>query len=97
MGDNSEPGAPETLESQSAALLSSSTNLRIETLRKLLHEIQDPGAVTVICTEMATNALQAMSLDQDNHWPFCPLSLQHTLAMPTGSLVVPCNHASEHT
>ncbi|EXJ80221.1 hypothetical protein A1O1_08363 [Capronia coronata CBS 617.96] len=40
MGVISEPGAPETSESRLAALRSSSTNTRIEVLRKLLNEIQ---------------------------------------------------------
>jgi hypothetical protein len=44
MGDSSELGAPDGLETQLAALKSSSTNLRIEALRKLLHEIQGTGA-----------------------------------------------------
>ncbi|KAK5374777.1 translational activator of GCN4 [Exophiala xenobiotica] len=40
MGDKSDPSPPDVLESQVAALKSSSTNLRTEVLRKLLHEIQ---------------------------------------------------------
>jgi hypothetical protein len=48
MGDNSDPSPPDVLESQVAALKSSSTNLRTEVLRKLLHEIQGSGALTAI-------------------------------------------------
>lgn len=43
MGDISESNGPETLDDQLSALKSSSTNLRIEALRKLQHEIQNAG------------------------------------------------------
>ncbi|KAI1626877.1 elongation factor EF-3 [Exophiala viscosa] len=43
MGDSSESGAPDSWETQLAALKSSSTILRIDTLRKLLQEIQGSG------------------------------------------------------
>lgn len=47
MGDISESGAPETSESRLAALRSSSTNVRIEVLRKLLNEIQNTGMMAL--------------------------------------------------
>lgn len=43
MGDNSESGTPDTVEAQIAALKSSSTNIRLDSLRKLLHIIQSDG------------------------------------------------------
>jgi hypothetical protein len=43
MGDVPEEGGLRTLDAQVAALKSSSTNLRIDVLRKLLLEIQNTG------------------------------------------------------
>lgn len=43
MGDSAESGPPEILEPQTAKIKSSSTNVRIEALRKLLHTIQGVG------------------------------------------------------
>ncbi|OCT54850.1 Translational activator gcn1 [Cladophialophora carrionii] len=43
MGDISEQGSPDTLDAQLVALNSSSTNIRIEALRKLQHAIQADG------------------------------------------------------
>jgi hypothetical protein len=47
MGDSAEPGSPETLDSQITRLKSSSTNIRIEALRKLLHTLQGFGMTGV--------------------------------------------------
>ena len=46
MGDSSEQGTSETPESELVALKSSSTNLRVEGLRKLQRAIQDTGEAT---------------------------------------------------
>ncbi|KIX10285.1 uncharacterized protein Z518_01367 [Rhinocladiella mackenziei CBS 650.93] len=61
MGATSDAGAPETAEAQVWALKSSSTNLRIEALRKLLHDIQGSAdessstkALTLLPTLLAT-------------------------------------------
>lgn len=43
MGDSAESGPPELSENQTAKLKSSSTNVRIEALRKLLHTVQGVG------------------------------------------------------
>lgn len=50
MGDNAQPGSPETLDSQITRLKSSSTNIRIEALRKLLHSVQGFGTTAAIRT-----------------------------------------------
>ena len=46
MGDSSEQSSPETTYAQLTALKSSSTNIRIEALRKLQQTIESAGKVT---------------------------------------------------
>lgn len=65
MGDNSEADIRDTAGIQLAALKSSSTNVRIEVLRKLLHAIQDPGESFVLPDRrMKTNPSQPRILMQ---------------------------------
>ncbi len=51
MGDSSEQGGPYSLHAQLLALKSSSTNLRIEALRKLQHAIEGAGTATTLQPE----------------------------------------------
>ena len=92
MGDSSEKGSPESLETQLLALKSSSTNLRIEALRKLQHAIQD-GKANVLHRDYTMTDLQ-MTRTQRRHQLSCPSCLRPIRDTQIENLVAQCSHAS---
>ena len=96
MEDTSEQGGPEALDAQLAALKSSSTNLRIEALRKLQHTFEGAGETTSH-QNTSTFSLTPCETPPKRNYQFCyPPYLRRIHDIQIESLAEPCSHASEH-